>query len=371
MTPSSSRLVADVNYWKDTPSKSKEASDQPREFKSVPTLATPPITPAKDFLLPTVYDLVATFGQPTTPIKTTQRKTFYDLTSESAGASPEDVARPHTPYSQVQKFITLPSAPKKRRLTFRSSTSPIAQSLPRKRQKTEGQTQHLAIETVNEFPDIIYNKTQDCRGETNRPIALVPEDPLFATLMRLQEERKLVDAIKEARMKSFAPEGRYVFDIQKILTIAGAKVPDTAMTDSVDVPCTPPAHNLSSSRFTNSDHNISSSPSAPQLSANIVPYIFPASSPTTSSAVRASSVPLISAEEMARLSEAVLQQVDWDEVREYCASNRRKALLRKVVKRALQDKVDEIWKSEVAMAEAEDPAGQDENEEVLEEDVCE
>jgi len=53
-----------------------------------------------------------------------------------------------------------------------------------------------------------------------------------------------------------------------------------------------------------------------------------------------------SADEMKRTCEAVLSQVDWNEVQEYVASNRSAASYRKAMKAVLQAEVDRIFEEE-------------------------
>ncbi|MCJ1286130.1 hypothetical protein MMC26_005473 [Xylographa opegraphella] len=53
-----------------------------------------------------------------------------------------------------------------------------------------------------------------------------------------------------------------------------------------------------------------------------------------------------SADELKRTCEAVLRQVDWDEVQEYVASNRTAITYRKALKSILQAEVDKIFKAE-------------------------
>ncbi|MCJ1437009.1 hypothetical protein MMC27_006392 [Xylographa pallens] len=53
-----------------------------------------------------------------------------------------------------------------------------------------------------------------------------------------------------------------------------------------------------------------------------------------------------SADELKRTCEAMLQQVDWDEVQEYVASNRSAATYRKALKSILQAEVDRLFKTE-------------------------
>ena len=53
-----------------------------------------------------------------------------------------------------------------------------------------------------------------------------------------------------------------------------------------------------------------------------------------------------SADELKRVSEAVLRQVDWEEVGEYVASNRGARVYRKIIKKVLQDRIDELFEEE-------------------------
>ena len=61
---------------------------------------------------------------------------------------------------------------------------------------------------------------------------------------------------------------------------------------------------------------------------------------------RAVSTNKISAIELKRASESILRQVDWDEVEDYVASNRRGSTFRKAIKDVLQDRVDELHETE-------------------------
>jgi hypothetical protein len=54
----------------------------------------------------------------------------------------------------------------------------------------------------------------------------------------------------------------------------------------------------------------------------------------------------ISALELKRASESILSQVDWDEVEENVASNRRGSTFRKAIKSILQERVDELFEDE-------------------------
>ncbi|MCJ1372218.1 hypothetical protein MMC20_003440 [Loxospora ochrophaea] len=54
----------------------------------------------------------------------------------------------------------------------------------------------------------------------------------------------------------------------------------------------------------------------------------------------------LSADELKRTSEAVLSQIDWEEVGEYVASNRRLAVYKKAIKDILQEKVTELFEWE-------------------------
>ncbi|MCJ1253874.1 hypothetical protein MMC24_001688 [Lignoscripta atroalba] len=56
--------------------------------------------------------------------------------------------------------------------------------------------------------------------------------------------------------------------------------------------------------------------------------------------------PKLSADELKRASEAVLRQIDWEEVEEYVASNRGANVYRRAIKRVLQDEVDELFEAE-------------------------
>ena len=53
-------------------------------------------------------------------------------------------------------------------------------------------------------------------------------------------------------------------------------------------------------------------------------------------------VPKLSADELKRVSEAVLHQIDWTEVAEYVASNRGPQAYRRATKAVLQNKIDEL-----------------------------
>ena len=57
---------------------------------------------------------------------------------------------------------------------------------------------------------------------------------------------------------------------------------------------------------------------------------------------RFSWVPKLSADELKRVSEAVLRQIDWTEVAEYVASNRGPQAYRRATKAVLQNKIDEL-----------------------------
>lgn len=50
----------------------------------------------------------------------------------------------------------------------------------------------------------------------------------------------------------------------------------------------------------------------------------------------------MSAVELKRVSEAVLKQVDWEAVEEEVASNRGRAMYRKVIKSILQERIDQL-----------------------------
>ena len=53
-----------------------------------------------------------------------------------------------------------------------------------------------------------------------------------------------------------------------------------------------------------------------------------------------------SADELKRTCDAVLRQVDWDEVQEYVASNRSAATYRRAIKSILQAEVDRLFEVE-------------------------
>ena len=53
-----------------------------------------------------------------------------------------------------------------------------------------------------------------------------------------------------------------------------------------------------------------------------------------------------SADELKRTCEAMLQQVNWDEVQEFVASNRSAGAYRKALKRILQAEVDKLFQAE-------------------------
>lgn len=53
-------------------------------------------------------------------------------------------------------------------------------------------------------------------------------------------------------------------------------------------------------------------------------------------------LPKLSTDELKRVSEAVLRQIDWTEVAEYAASNRGPGAYRRAVKAVLQNKVDDL-----------------------------
>ena len=53
-----------------------------------------------------------------------------------------------------------------------------------------------------------------------------------------------------------------------------------------------------------------------------------------------------SADELKRACEAVLRQVDWDDVQEYVASNRSATTYRRAVKSAMQAEVDRLFELE-------------------------